>query len=195
MLTSDRLLTGLVYCGRCGARMRYQKWGDKGYKLSCYSQQTSKAYLIHDPDCENPKPWADEVEEAVVGDFLGRSFEETGTAAEEKGISPLEMMETQLQQAQKKLGRLYLLFSDQDDDVLLESIETQRRTISDLQARIERERLMQADEMRRSQKQEEIRRLAQAWPHMTIDEQRTVIREAIERVEIDGSRIDISYRI
>ena len=30
---------------------------------------------------------------------------------------------------------------------------------------------------------------------MTVDEQRTVLREAIDRVEIDGSRIDISYRI
>ena len=27
------LLTGLVYCGACGARMRYIRWGKNGYKL------------------------------------------------------------------------------------------------------------------------------------------------------------------
>lgn len=195
LLTSDRLLTGLTFCGRCGARMRYQKWGDKGYKLSCYSQQTSKKYLIHDPDCDNPKPWADEVEEAVVDDFLGRTLEETGTEEEDRTVSAVQVMEAQLQQAQKKLARLYSLYAERDDDVLLDSIDAQRKLISDLQARIEREKAMKADEQARAQKQEEIRQLRQAWPHMTVDERRAVLREAIEKVEIDGERIDISYRI
>ncbi len=195
MLTSDRLLTGLTFCGRCGARMRYQKWGDKGYKLSCYSQQTSKKYLIHDPDCDNIKPWAEEVEEAVVGDFLGRTLEESGQEMEEKQISPAEVMENQLRQAQKKLSRLYSLYAERDDDVLLESIDAQRKAIDDLQTRIGREKAMQADEQTRAQRQEEIRQLRQAWPYMTVDEQRAVLREAIEKVEIDGERIDISYRI
>lgn len=195
MLTSDRLLTGLTYCGRCGARMRYQKWGDKGYKLSCYSQQTSKKYLIHDPDCDNIKPWAEKVEEAVVGDFLGRTLEEIGQETEEKQISPVEVMENQLQQAQKKLARLYSLYAEQDDDILLDSINAQRKVISELQTRLEREKTLHADEAARAQRQEEIKQLRQAWPHMTVDEQRAVLREAIDKVEIDGERIDISYRI
>ncbi len=195
MLTSDRLLTGLTYCGRCGARMRYQKWGDKGYKLSCYSQQTSKKYLIHDPDCDNIKPWAEEVEEAVVGDFLGRTLEESGQGNEEKQISPVEVMENQLQQAQKKLARLYSLYAEQDDDILLDSINAQRKVISELQTRLEREKALHADDAARAQRQEEIKQLRQAWPHMTVDEQRAVLREAIDKVEIDGERIDISYRI
>lgn len=152
MLTSDRLLTGLTYCGRCGARMRYQKWGDKGYKLSCYSQQTSKKYLIHDPDCDNIKPWAEEVEESVVGDFLGRTLEEIGQETEEKQISPVEVMENQLQQAQKKLARLYSLYAEQDDDILLDSINAQRKVISELQTRLEREKTLHADEAARAEK-------------------------------------------
>ena len=195
MLTSDRLLTGLTYCGRCGARMRYQKWGDKGYKLSCYSQQTSKKYLIHDPDCDNEKPWAEEVEEAVVSDFLGRTLEETGDETEEKQISPVEVMENQFRQAQKKLARLYSLYAERDDDILLDSIDAQRKVIDELQTRLQRERRQQEDERTRMQRQEEISQLRQAWPHMTVDEQRAVLREVIERVEIDGERIDISYRI
>ncbi len=195
LLTSDRLLTGLTYCGRCGARMRYQKWGDKGYKLSCYSQQTSKKYLIHDPDCDNPKPWADEVEQAVIDDFLHRPLEETHSSGEEESVSPADLLEAQLRQAQKKLSRLYSLYAEQDDDILLESIARQRRSISDLQTRLEREQALSADKARLAQKREEIRMLSEAWPHMTVDEQRAVLREAIERISINGDRIDISYRI
>ena len=49
--SSEHLLTGLVFCGKCGAKMRYQKWGKAGYKFVCYSQQSSKPYLIKDPSC------------------------------------------------------------------------------------------------------------------------------------------------
>lgn len=195
LLTSDRLLTGLVYCGRCGARMRYQKWGKKGYKLTCYSQQTSKQYLIHDPDCDNPKPWASDVEEAVVADFLQRPLEESGTDEAPDAPSPVDLLEKQLAQAQKKLRRLYALYSEQDDDVLLEAIEAQRKTLSDLQERLDRARAVQADEADRSRKREDIQRLAQAWPRMTVDERRAVLREAVDRIEIDGDNISINYRL
>ena len=47
--TSQYLLTGLLVCGRCGAKMRYQKWGNAGVKIVCYSQQRSKPYLVKDP--------------------------------------------------------------------------------------------------------------------------------------------------
>ena len=130
-----------------------------------------------------------------MNDFLGRTLEESGAESEERQISPVEMLENQLRQAQKKLSRLYLLYAERDDDVLLESIDAQRRSIQDIQSRLDRERSLQADESRRAQKHEEIRQLAQAWPHMTVDEQRAVLREAVERIEIDGDCIDISYRI
>ena len=35
---AKHLLAGLVECGVCGAKMRYQKWGKAGSKIYCYSQ-------------------------------------------------------------------------------------------------------------------------------------------------------------
>ena len=37
-INNENILTGLCYCGVCGARMRYQKWG-KYHKLVCYTLQ------------------------------------------------------------------------------------------------------------------------------------------------------------
>ena len=63
-VTNDNILTGLCYCGVCGARMRYQKWG-KYHKLICYSQQASKIYMIKDSNCDNAKARAEEIEAEV----------------------------------------------------------------------------------------------------------------------------------
>ena len=70
LFTSEYLLTGLLYCGKCGAKMRYQKWGKTGCKIVCYSQDKSKTHLIKDPDCKNARLWADDVEDTVVRDLF-----------------------------------------------------------------------------------------------------------------------------
>ena len=67
-VTNDNILTGLCYCGVCGARMRYQKWG-KYHKLICYSQQKSKEYLVKDPNCSSARVRADEIEAEVEDCF------------------------------------------------------------------------------------------------------------------------------
>ena len=173
--------------------MRYQKWGDKGDKLSCYSQQTSKKYLIRDPDCDNPKPWAREVEQAVLGDLFARALApDSAEAPAEESV--LDTLESQRAAARAKLGRLYALYAAAEDDVLLESIQSHKRALERLEQRIARTRDVQAQAQRRDEHAKRIRTLADAWPLMTLDEQRSVLRELIERIEVDGDSLRIDYR-
>jgi len=190
---SQHLLTGLVYCGRCGARMRYQKWGARGYKLTCYSQQRSKRYLIRDENCDNEKAWADEVEAAVVEDFVGRAL--AAPAQEEVPASaPDEGLPGRIREAERRLKRLYALYAAAEDEVLAGSIEEQRRRLDALREEARREQEALDREDRRQEKREEIRRLAQAWERMTTQERRAVVRELIERVELDGETVSVFYR-
>ena len=190
---SDRLLTGLVWCGRCGARMRYQKWGEKGDKLSCYSQQTSKKYLIRDPDCDNPKPWAREVEQAVLADLFARALapESTEAPAEE---SLLDTLLAQRTAARARLGRLYALYAAAEDEVLLESIQSHKKALERIDQRIARAQDVQSQAQRQEQRRARIQTLADAWPLMTLDERRAVLRELVERVEVDGETLRVNYR-
>ena len=66
---SNKLLTGLLVCGHCGAKMRYQKWGGAGDKLVCYSRDKSKPHLVHDANCPNCGVMARQVEEVVIRDL------------------------------------------------------------------------------------------------------------------------------
>ena len=190
---SDRLLTGLVWCGRCGARMRYQKWGEKGDKLSCYSQQTSKKYLIRDPDCDNPKPWAREVEQAVLADLFARALApESAEAPAEESL--LDTLLAQRTAARARLGRLYALYAAAEDEVLLESIQSHKKALERIDQRIVRAQDVQSQAQRQEQRRARIQTLADAWPLMTLDERRAVLRELVERVEVDGETLRVNYR-
>ena len=192
---SDHLLTGLVYCGRCGARMRYQKWGGKGYKLTCYSQQSSKRYLIRDENCDNDKAWADEVEAAVTGDFLDRALADSGKTAAQPEKADDAALSGRIREAERRLRRLYALYAAAEDDLLAESIAAQKRLLDALRAEAERERTTREQAASETGRRESIRRLAQAWDRMTQAERRAVVREMIERVEIDGQNVSIYYRL
>lgn len=54
---SDGLLSGMIFCGCCGARMSINKIGGKGgkriKKYVCYSISKSRSAMVKDPNCTN----------------------------------------------------------------------------------------------------------------------------------------------
>lgn len=191
---SRHLLTGLVYCGRCGARMRYQKWGEGGYKLTCYSQQSSKKYLIRDASCDNPKIWAEDVERAVIEDFENRALD---TDSDMDGEPPVlkSGLDSKIQETERRIRRLYTLYAAAEDDLLLESIEEQKRLLQTLMAEQKAEEQSLEDAQSLTARRDRFRRLAEAWEEMTLSERQSVMRELIERVEIDADAVTVHYRL
>ncbi|MCM1276988.1 MAG: recombinase family protein, partial [Lachnospiraceae bacterium] len=125
-VTSDHLLTGLVYCARCGAKMRYQKWGKDGMKVYCYSQQKSRPKLIKDPNCDNERNDACDIEDIVLNNL----FEYTRKIKSELSTHISMKSETKASEIFKKkydtlvskIKRLYNLYAETGDDLLLQTI-------------------------------------------------------------------------
>ena len=185
---SVHLLSGLLYCGLCGARMRYQKWGKNGYKLVCYSTQNSKPYLVRDPNCKAERIWADEVELYLLDDLFSMQLKK-----DKKGdcyqVKPLQ---NKLKKLEKKLQRLYGIYADGDDTVLevIRQIKTEIQECRELIEEAERKRVLQQE---RSSTIENAERLSEIWDTLTDEEKKRIVKSVVERITVYPEKIEIRY--
>ena len=186
------LLSGLLTCGLCGAAMRYQKWGDKGYKFICYSQQSYKPYMVKDPNCPQEKLWAEDVEREVISLLRVRTVRHGSEDGE--GADQEPDYEARLRRENAKLSRLYNLYAE-GDDALLSIISEKKKAIEELRERIARRDARLRDGEAAKAREEKLTDILSAWESLTHEEQRSVIRACVRRVTLVHERIDIDFII
>lgn len=195
---TSHLFTGLLECGVCGAKMRYQKWGAQGDKIYCYSQQKSKPYLIRDPDCDNHKINADELEAIVLNDVFSMAveYEKDAEAEKQKPVkSTMEVLQEQLKITENKLRRLYNLYADSGDEYLREAIGKRKKEIEQLKEQIEEEKRKEEMQEDAADIYEKIKTIADVWDMLSQKEKITAIRSIVEKIVVTYDAVDIIYKI
>lgn len=193
--SSDYLLTGLVYCGGCGAKMRYQKWGAKGSKLVCYSQQKSKSYLIKDENCNQPKLWSDEVENIVIKRLLGLKEERREMTTADYNESALELLTCQKEEIEKKIKRLYNLYSESTDELLLDTINENKEQLCKINKKLKKEMEQRNILSMRKTIKDTVDNLSAQWDYMTQKEKQTLVRTLVSKVVITGEAVRVELTI
>lgn len=192
---TEHLLTGFCYCGKCGARMRYMKWGKAGYKLVCYSQQKSKQYLVHDPNCDVPAPFARDVEVGVVQTLFAVSKEKIADAQKSvQSVGVMDMLRAQRKKAEVKLRRLYGLYGDSGDTCLMDTIQETKSEIERLSAILADEQSQRMVVHSAMNVYERLDGIKDVWPQMTVQEQRVILSSVIDRVTISKDHADVKLK-
>lgn len=192
--TYSHLLTGIIYCGNCGARLRYIRWGKAGYKLICYSHDTSKLYMRKDENCEYEPVWAEQVEKAVLNDLFHISANMNIGAFEESDYEdPIETLTSRISQVEVKIKRLYNLYAESDDDLLFDAIEENKKELSYLQDELNRENETQSKAKRLSSIKSQVSDIASAWEYLSDMEKQMLIRDCVSKIIITNGRIEIFY--
>jgi site-specific DNA recombinase len=192
--TSEYLLTGLVYCGKCGAKMRYQKWG-KWMKFVCYSQQKSKPYLIKDPDCDQERLYADEVEDMVIKRLLSLKEERQEMTAVDYNSSAIELLSYQKEEIEKKIKRLYNLYSESEDELLLETINENKLQLEKINTKLKNELKQKNVISARKTIKDAIDNLDSQWDYMTQKEKQVLVRTLVNKVIITGTMVKVELSI
>lgn len=192
---SKYLLSGLLECGICHAKMRYQTWG-KQLKIYCYSQQTSKPNLVKDPNCNNEKPEAEEIEQLVIQDMLSyvkkySSIE--GNVREQQDT--VKLLEKRAVLLANKIKNLYNIYgaSPEENKLLLETIDENKKELADVNQTIAQMKSRQEDRERLKAHARHYASIAEGWEDMSYDEKRRIVREFIKKVVITNHMIEIYY--
>lgn len=188
------LLSGKIYCGHCGAKFRYQKWG-KRLICYCYSQQKSKPKFIKDPNCKNKRWDSFEIEDIVLENIFSIALDEA-LFKDKYNLTQVSVIE----EYQKRL----LIINNQIENLLSFissgiAVEQTKEKIK----KLEEEKLGLEEELNRSKENEEkcnsslkmIRNLKSAWYLMSFEEKRIIIEHIIDKIVINNDNVDIYYKI
>lgn len=188
-VTNDNILTGLCYCGVCGARMRYQKWG-KYHKLVCYSQNKSKEYMVKDPNCNNVRVRADEIEEEVEDYFKRFAINVEGIQkSENKAI----IIEDAIKKSNAKIKKYYSLYVNNENDNLLELIREEEKRVSELKSELQSE--IASEKSVSIDRIEEIKRVSDVWDKLNSQEKNKALKKCVDKVIITGEDVKVYFSI
>ena len=202
--TSQYLLSGFLVCGKCGAKMRYQKWSSGRVRLCCYSQiPSSKPYLVKDPNCDNARCFADDVEPVVledlfaVTDLITVDAEATKRIGEksESRLSTVNTLQNRYDVLSTKVKRLYNLYAEKGNDILLETITENQEELHRLSVLIENEKASAAAISDIALRNETTYNLRSRWDAMTMQEKRTALSICIDKILITDGEIEMFYTI
>ena len=188
------LLSGKVFCGHCGAKYRYQKWG-KRLIMYCYSQQKSKPRYIKDPNCNNKRWDTFEVEDAVLEELFKMSldldlFNKTFNIAT---VNVKNEYRTRLEEITKQINNLLNNIASgiavEETNKKINELEKEKETIE--------EKLIESEQKEKDNKVSlnMIKNLKATWFDMDFDEQRRIIEHLIDKVIVNDNEINIYYNI
>ena len=183
------MLSGLCYCGKCGARMRYKKWAHR-HIMECYSRDGSKPYMIRNSKCDNSRINVEIIEQEVSDCF--RRFI-VNIKASEKKESRKDTIEKETKKTTEKLKKLYNLYVDSESEALFSVIRQEEKKRKFLKKELEE--TIREESSDNDVKIEEIKRVSAIWDTLTPKEQNKILKECVEKIVITDGDIDIHFRI
>ena len=200
VVTSPYLLTGLLVCGKCGAKMRYQKWGADKVKVYCYSQQTSKLNLVKDPNCDNPRYDAEDLEKIVVEDVLRmadrvKADDKIVPKSNDSRRAGIKILQEKYDTISAKIKRLYNLYAESEDKILLETIKENQSQLASVSKLLNNEKTSIAAVDDIVDRNNAVRNLRSVWDKLTIQEKQRALRICVSRIVVTDNHIDIDYLI
>ncbi len=188
---SHYLLSGKIYCGVCGAKYRYQKWG-KRVICYCYSQQKSKPKLIKNPNCNNIKVDSFEIENNFLEQLFLMSLNEKifNEAFDLSLVIPVDEFNIRLNKIQKRIENLIQLLSD---DIANEEIKKELVKLTGEKAKILKELENSKNKKKISKKYAKLKNLKNIWSNMGFKEKRNIIEQLLDKIVVDKDVLKIYW--
>ena len=200
------MLTGLLYCGCCGSKLRYQKGRNVNEtRVLCYSRQPSKPHLVKDPNCDLPTFFAKDVEDAIIKQLFSYKIKFDTTKKKSNVDNILDNLKKQLVTLENKYDYYSRLVMENEinpkkgesakkkDRAQLDKIN---EDLFNLEAQIKEEESKQLVTKQVKKAEDILANLESTWKYMSAGQKRNVCRELIERATIyKDNRIELRLKL
>lgn len=186
---ASTLLSGLIYCGKCGARFH----GEHG-NYSCYSRTKGDAKYVIDPNCKNKK-WKIPDLDALVIDYISRlKFSELKpeSVPKEEPTAVIDYSE-RIGEIDRQIGNLIDLY--QVDGISIEVISQKIKTLA------KEKEALEAAAQKPAPPRSTLDDMIQARDTFlslagngALEEKRACLSMLIDRITIDDVDVDIKLR-
>jgi len=190
---SHYLLSGKIYCGNCGAKYRYQKWGQR-IICYCYSQQKSKPKLIKDPNCNNIRLDSFEIEDNFLEQLFAMSLNEElfRSTFDLSKTNFVDELNVRLDKTQKKIENLIQLLSD---NIANEEIKCELAKLTSEKSDIKKELENIKEKERATKTYDKIKNLESVWKALEFKEKRNVVEQLLDKIVVDGASLKIYWNV
>ena len=179
------LLSGKIYCGVCGAKYRYQKWG-KRIVCYCYSKQKSKPKFVKDPNCNNKNYDSYILEDCILESIFSLNFDDN-FMKNDYGFDIKNDYEKKIISIDKKINNL---LSNICNNV---AVDITNEKIKGLEC--EKKIIKNMLDSNINEKITTIKSLADIWNFMPFEEKKIIIEFLIDKIVVNNNIIDIYYNL
>jgi len=199
---SHYLLTGVIRCGECGARMAgtagaLLKSGERMRYYVCHSRRGTPLHMVKDPNCKKLSERKERIEEKVIGEikkinlrtFQAMKPEEGGAAAD------VAVYEEKIKAIDRQISKLIDLYTLEDSplEMVSEKIEKLKREKDGLKRHLE-ELTKEQEESDLSGIIETVSQLSTFdWDNEETERKRLIVAKLINTVAVSNDNITIDW--
>lgn len=193
--SSISLLSRLIWCKRCGARYFSTKAKGKRYYV-CHSRHKTNLSMVRDPNCKNDRIPEEELDEFVLDQIRSLVLAPSDVIEEQVQVvqnDRRQVLTAEIEKLKKQRSRLLDLYGrgEFSADELTEKVTPIAERRDSLQAELD---ALTDDEDRQKKAAKAINTFGDFIDSSTKDEVRILVRELIEKIEIDGRHVDIYWK-
>lgn len=192
---AEYLLSGLVYCSRCGAKYS----ANHGY-YKCYSRAKSTPKFIVDPNCKNDNWEISILDNLIVGqiDLLSTSKDSLEELKHDsKKTNKIEVdrsrVNKRISEIDKQIGKLIELYQVSSIPMasISEKVEALSHEKSSLSQQLKNSNVIPQSDLF----EDALSDYVDGFKESKIEQQRLMISRLIEKILIDGKSIKIQWRL
>lgn len=187
-------LSGLLWCGVCGARMHYKKQRNNKNSIVCYSAGIcEKPFMRRTENCPNS------VRATVIESELESQIKEFTVSVKNESVDKVDnvgVIQKSIDKANNKIKKFYDLYVDNPTDNLMELIKSEEDNVKNLKKQLSEEEANISKDKSNQKALKEIERVADVWDTLTDSEKSRIYKKCVDKIIItpNGKSWDIEVR-